>query len=101
MLAALTAWRCGVQNGAVLTGIQVPPLPLRLMVVQGTAGAAFGARPFLFVVMSQVDVHLALLQLQFHALDSPRIGDPQNTAVQFGILHIQIFPWGWVGGHVR
>jgi hypothetical protein len=33
-----------------------------------------------------------LLQLQFHAFDSPRMGDPQNTTVQFGILHIQILP---------
>src|ERR1700758_60026 len=77
----------------------MPPLPLGLMIVEGTTASAFGARPFLFVFMGQVDVHLALFQLQFHALDSPGSGDAQNTAVQFGILHPQIVPWRWAVEH--
>ena len=60
MLAALTAWRCGVQNGAVLTGIQMPPLPFRLMIIERTTGSTIGAGPFGFVVMGQVDMHLPL-----------------------------------------
>src|ERR1700747_3489366 len=79
----------------------MPPLPLGLMIVEGTTASAFGARPFLFVFMGQVDVHLALFQLQFHALDSPGSGDAQNTAVQFGILHPQIVPWRWAVGHLQ
>jgi hypothetical protein len=63
MLAALAAWRCGVQNRAVLTGIQVPPLPLGLMIIEGTTGSTFGTGPFGFVVMAQVDMHLTVLQL--------------------------------------
>ena len=50
MLAALTArWR-GMQNGALLTGIQMPPLPLRLMIVEDTARSTFRAGPFQFGV---------------------------------------------------
>ena len=63
MFAALTARRCGVQNGAVLTGIQMPPLPFRLMIIERTTGSTIGAGPFGFVVVGQVDMHLTLLQL--------------------------------------
>jgi len=75
VLTTLTAWRCGMQNGAVLTGIQMPPLPLGLMIVEGTTGSALGTRPLQLVFMGQIDVHLALLELQFHTLDSPRSRD--------------------------
>jgi hypothetical protein len=65
-----------MQNSAVLTGIQMPPLPLGLMIevmiVEGTTGSAFGTGALQLVFMGELDVHLALLQLQFHALDSPR-----------------------------
>jgi hypothetical protein len=64
-----------MQNGAVLTSIQMPPLPLGLMIVEGTTGSALGTGPLQFVFMGQMDVHLALLELQFHALDSPRSRD--------------------------
>src|SRR5258707_692052 len=75
LLPTLTARRCGMQNGAVLTGIQMPPLPLGLMIVESTTGCAFGTGPLQFVFMGQIDVHLALLELQFHTLDSPRSRD--------------------------
>src|SRR5260370_18134536 len=94
VLTTLTARRCGMQNGAVLTGIQMPPLPLGLMIVESTTGSAFGTGPLAFVFMGQIDVHLALLQLEFHALDSPRRRDAPNTAVQFPILRSKTFPRG-------
>ena len=64
-----------MQNGAVLTSIQMPPSPLGLMIVEGTTGPALGTGPLQFVFMGQIDVHLALLQLQFHTPDSPRSRD--------------------------
>jgi hypothetical protein len=45
------------------------------MIVEGTTGSAFGAGPLQFAFMGQIDVHLALLELEFHALDSPRSRD--------------------------
>jgi hypothetical protein len=45
------------------------------MIVEGTTGSALGAGPLPFVFMGQINVHLALLELQFHAFDSPRSRD--------------------------
>jgi hypothetical protein len=64
-----------MQNGAVLTGIEMPPLPLGLMIVEGTTGSALATGPLQVVFMGQIDVHLPLGELQFHALDSPRSCD--------------------------
>jgi hypothetical protein len=64
-----------VQNGAVLTSIHMLPLPLGLMIVEGTTGSAFRTGPLQFVFMGQIDVHFTLFELQFHALDSPRSRD--------------------------
>jgi hypothetical protein len=50
-------------------------IALGLMIVEGTTGPALGTGPLQFVFMGQIDVHLALLELQFHALDSPRSRD--------------------------
>jgi hypothetical protein len=52
-----------MQNRPVLAGVQMPPLPRLLMIVEGTTDSTFRAGPFPFVVMGQVDMHLTLLQL--------------------------------------
>jgi hypothetical protein len=72
MLPAFAARRFGMQNGLILTGVQVPPAALRLMVVQLARRPTFRARPVDHVVMSQVEVNLAALQLQFHRVHKPR-----------------------------
>jgi hypothetical protein len=45
------------------------------MIVEGTTGSAFGTGPLQLVFMGQIDVHLALLEFEFHTLDSPRCRD--------------------------
>ena len=92
MLAALAARRLGMHDRLVLTGIQMPPLALRLMIVERTAGSAFGTGPVQFVLVGQIDVDLALLQLELHALHLPGSLDTQDAAIQFAILHTEIFP---------
>jgi hypothetical protein len=91
--AALAARRFGLQDRAVLTGIQVAPLPLGLMIVEGAVVSAFRTGPLHLVLVGEIDVHLALLQFQFDSFDSPGSRNSQNLTVQFGILHLWILPW--------
>src|SRR6516162_708747 len=82
-----------MQDGSILTGIQMPPFALGLMIVERTKGTAYGTSPLAVVLMGQVDVHLSLLKFQFHALHLPRSFDTQNASIQFMILHSVIFAW--------
>src|SRR2546429_3783875 len=45
VLGALQARRRGMQNSSILTGVQMSPFPLRLMIVERAEGAAFGTSP--------------------------------------------------------
>jgi hypothetical protein len=44
-------------------------------------------RPMPYVLMLQVDVDLPFSQLQVHPFHVPRGFDPQNSSIQFSILH--------------
>ena len=61
-----------MHNGLILTGVQMPPFPLRLVIVERAEGTAFGTSPLRLGLMSEVDMHLTLLQLEFYALHLPR-----------------------------
>jgi hypothetical protein len=50
-------------------------------------------KPTAVVLMGEVDVHLSLLQFQFHSLHLPRSFDTQNASIQFMILHSVILAW--------
>lgn len=62
MLAAFAPRRFGVQERLLLARVQMPPLALRLMVVELAGSPAFRAGPIVHVVVSQANVNLALLQ---------------------------------------
>src|SRR5437016_13881149 len=87
MLRALGTWRSGMQNRLVLAGVQVPPAPLRLVVVRLRLRPTLCTRPMPHVLMLQVDVDLSFCQLQVHTFHTPRGFDPQNSSIQFPILH--------------
>jgi hypothetical protein len=64
MLTAFAAWRLGVQDRLILTGVQVPPSPLGLMIVQLAGRSALRAWPVNHLVVPEVNVDLAGLQFQ-------------------------------------
>ena len=92
MLTAFSAWRLGVQNRAVLTGVQMAPAPLRLMIVQPAMLTAFSARSLLAGGVGDVNMHFARLLSQINRLNSPRTLDTQYRRVQLAILHGNILP---------
>jgi hypothetical protein len=83
-----------VQNSLLLAGVQVPPTPLLLMVIQPASHPAFQARPTLQLLVLQIYGHLALAQLQFHSFHGPGCFNSQNLSVQFTILHPPIVASG-------
>src|SRR5437667_10926632 len=76
VLGALQARRRGMQNSSILTGVQMSPCPLRLMIVERADGAAFGTSPLRLVLMGEVDMHLTLWEFQFDSLHLPRSFNP-------------------------
>src|SRR6516225_6421406 len=78
---------CNRSNGSILTGVQMSPFPLRLMIVEWAEGAAFCTSPLRFVLVDEVDVHLTLLQFEFYPLHLPRSFDTQDASIEFVILH--------------
>jgi hypothetical protein len=63
MLGTLAARRRGMQNGLILAGIQMAPLPLCLMIIERAESAAFGTRSLQICLMGEINVHLSLFQL--------------------------------------
>ena len=61
----------GVQDGSELATVQMPPLPLGLMVVQWADGFALGTGPFGTAVMLGKDIHLSSLDLQGYLAHGP------------------------------
>src|SRR3974390_736794 len=92
VLWALRTWRRGMQNGSILTGVQMSPFPLRLMIVEWAEGAAFRTSPLRFLLGDEVDVHLTLLQFEFYPLHLPRGFNTQDASIEFVILHGCDFP---------
>ena len=82
MVAAFAARR-RVQDGLMLTSIQVSPLPLRLMVVQVARRPALWAGLIDHAMVCQAHVNLSHRQLQFHLLHVPRSLDFKNAPMKF------------------
>src|SRR5438046_1682051 len=81
-------WTCGgraVQDRLVLASVQVPPAPLRLMIVGFRLRSHTPYSPMPHVLMRQA--HVDLCQLQVHPFHLPWGSDPQNSSIQFPILH--------------
>jgi hypothetical protein len=87
VLGAVGARRAREEDRLELARVEVPPLPLPLVVVKAARLAALRARPRLHPVVLQVYVDLARLQFQFHTLHPPCRLDSQNVPVQFAVLH--------------
>ena len=76
-----------MQDRPILAGIQVPPRPLRVVVIQCTLRLTFRARPRRLRLVPQRHVDLSLFQPQLHLLHSPRNRNSQNLLVQLIVLH--------------
>jgi hypothetical protein len=70
-----------------LAGVQVPPLPLRLVIAQRARRAALRTWPRKVRGVFQKDVNLASLQPKIDLLHAPWLRDPKNPGVQLAILH--------------
>ena len=70
-------WPC-MQDGLVLTGVQMPPFSFGLMIIQPTTFLALRTRPLLLLFVFQINVYFAVRKLQLHSLHEPRCFDPQN-----------------------
>lgn len=82
MLRDGAARRGRVEDRLVLERVQMPPLALRLVVVQRAHCAALRTGPLQVYRMTGKDMHLSDLQLQVNSLYLPRVGDPQNPGSQ-------------------
>ena len=76
-----------MQDCLILTGVQMPPASLRLMVIEPAGLAAFRTRPLSFGFMDQMNVNLSTVQLQLNTLNAPWGLNPQNLGIQFLVLH--------------
>ena len=81
VLGAVAARRPGVQDRAVLTGVEVTPAAFGLMIVECAHGAALAARPADLLVVFEEDVDFAVGSAQLHSRDFPGTFDAQNLAV--------------------
>jgi hypothetical protein len=76
-----------MHNGAILTGVQMSPGPLGLMIVEWAEGTALRTSPLRFTLMGEVDVHLTLLKFEVYAFHLPRSFNTENASIEFVILH--------------
>jgi len=90
-LPALRARRRGMQDGAILAGVQMAPFPFGLMIVERAEATAFRTSPLRVVLMGEVDVYLPLLKLQFYSLHLPRSFNTEDASIEFVILHSMMF----------
>ena len=87
VLRAVCSRRLGVKYRLVLARVQMPPAPLRLMVVQDAFLFAFGAFPGKPIAVRKEDVHLILLKLQVDSIHKPGARDPENLLVRLPVLN--------------
>ena len=79
-----------MQDRLILTGVQMPPPPFRLMVVERARLAALRTRPLDSLLVHQMNVNFSILQLQLNLIHSPRGSNPQDLSIQFLVLHLPI-----------
>ncbi len=79
-----------MQNGLVLTSVQVPPTAIRLVIIERTVLPAFHTRPFQPRFVREMYMNLAFGQLQINALHPPWLSNSQNLGIQVSVLHLPI-----------
>jgi hypothetical protein len=57
-------------------GVQMTPAPSRLMIIERTGSPAFRTRPLRSHAMNQMNIHFALLQIEFDPVHLPRLPNP-------------------------
>jgi hypothetical protein len=90
MFSAVAARRFRMQDRLILTGVQMPPAALWLMVVERARLAALRTRPLDSLFVHQMNVNFSILQLQLNLIHSPRGSNPQDLSIQFLVLHLPI-----------
>jgi len=70
-----------------LTGVQVPPGPLRSMIVDRKRPAALRAGPRNTVLMDRINVHPLLVKIQIDPNNCPWRLETKYLAIKLGILH--------------
>ena len=79
-----------MQDRLILTGVQMPPAALWLMIVERARLAALRTGPLHTGFMHQMNVNFPIPHLQLNAVHSPGRLNPQNLSIQFVILHLPI-----------
>src|ERR1017187_8041104 len=65
------------------------PAPLPLMIVRLGLRPTLRTQPIPHFLVLQVNVNLSFPQIQVHAFHIPRGFDPQNSSIQFAVLHAE------------
>ena len=79
-----------MQDRLIMTGVQMPPAALWLVVVERARLAALGTGPQQTGFVHQMNVNFPISLLQLNAVHSPGGLNPQNLGIQFVILHLPI-----------
>src|ERR1700691_2519640 len=90
MFSAVAARRFRMQDRLILTGVQMPPAALRLMVVERARLAALRTRALDSLFVHQMNVNFPIRHLQLNVVHSPGGSNPQNLVIQSVILHLPI-----------
>jgi hypothetical protein len=86
VVRALEARDPGVDHGLVLTGVEVAPRPV-LMVVDRRALQALGTDPPGLRREKHPYMNLPLIELEIDPIHSPRLLNPQDLLVQRSVVH--------------
>ena len=76
-----------VQDGAELTGVEVAPAALGLMIVEPAGSGALGTGPVGQECMREINVHFAGIRPEVHRGDAPGALNAQDTPVKLAIFH--------------
>jgi len=90
MFRAVAARRFRMQDRLILTGVQMPPTALWLMVVERARLAALRTAPRHTGLMDQMNVNLPIGHLQLNTVHTPRGLNPQDLGIKFVVLHLPI-----------
>jgi hypothetical protein len=72
----MAARRIGMQDRSELAGIQMTPPAFRLVIVERAQRRAFRTGPLYPRIVRQVNIHLALLQVQLDPVHLPWLPNP-------------------------
>jgi hypothetical protein len=88
-----------VKIGLKLTGVQMTPDPLRLMLINRKKLPALGTRPANLFIMDHLNIYPFSLDGKFHLAHSPGLFNTQNLTIKFLNFH-NLAPFGAILSHL-